>query len=296
MPIRTVQPGATQLERQRLVILDAHHHLWTLKRSDYGWLKPDLTALYRDFLPGDLDPLLAAAGVVGTVIVQAAPSEEETCFLLDLAAGWSMARAVVGWTDMTSAAASRRLEQLADEPLLRGIRPMIQDEPDPDWMLRSSVGVAFRAIGACGLTFDALVRADQLPALARLVDRHPDTPVVIDHGAKPAIAAGGFQPWAEDIRALSRRPQVMCKLSGLLTEAGSRNSDTNLSPYVEHLLLCFGPERLMWGSDWPVLTQAGDYGRWLAQARRLLRGIGEDARSWIFGRTAARFYGIEDIP
>ncbi len=278
------------------MILDAHHHLWTLKRSDYGWLTPDLTALYRDFLPDDLEPLLAAAGVTGTVLVQAAPSEDETRFLLDLARGWPMVRAVVGWTDMTSAAAPHRLERLACDPRLRGVRPMVQDEPDPDWMLQASVGAAFQAISRCGLTFDALVRPHQLVTLAQLVDRHPDVPVVIDHGAKPDIATGQFRSWAEDIRAISQRPQVMCKLSGLLTEADDRTADADLAPYVEHLLDCFGPGRLMWGSDWPVLTLAGDYGGWLAQARRLLGGLDQDAQAQVFGRTTARFYGIEDIP
>lgn len=295
MPIRTARPGATPRDRKPAVILDAHHHLWTLKRSDYGWLTPDLTALYRDFLPVDLAPLLAAAGVSGTVLVQAAPSEDETRFLLDLAREWPMVRAVVGWTDMTSAATPQRLEQLARDPALRGVRPMIQDEADPEWMLQASVVSAFQAIGSFGLAFDALVRADQLPTLARLADRHPDTAVVIDHAAKPVIAAGGFQPWADDIEALSRRPQVMCKLSGLLTEAGARTADAELTPYVDHLLDCFGPERLMWGSDWPVLTLAGDYGGWLAQARRLLHRLDHDAQAQVFGRTAARFYGIEDI-
>ena len=278
------------------MILDAHHHLWTPRRGDYGWLTPDLTALYRDFLPDDLEPILAAYGVAGTVIVQAAPSEDETRFLLDMAQGWPMARAVVGWIDMTAADAGARLEGLARERLLRGIRPMIQDEADAEWMLQASVGAAFAAIGRCGLTFDALVRPDQLSTLARLADRHPDVPVVIDHAAKPAIARGGFQPWADDLRALSRRPQVMCKLSGLLTEAGPRRADADLAPYVEHLLACFGPERLMWGSDWPVLTLAGDYGGWLEQARRLVQGLSADDQAAIFGLTAARFYGIKDSP
>ena len=278
------------------MILDAHHHLWTLRRRDYGWLTPDLTALYRDFLPDDLDPILAAQGVTGTVIVQAAPSEAETRYLLDLARGWPRARAVVGWVDMTAPDAPARLEGLARDRLLRGIRPMIQDEADAGWMLQASVGAAFAAVGRCGMTFDALVRADQLSTLARLVDRYPEVPVVIDHAAKPAIRRGGFQPWADDLRALSRRPQVMCKLSGLLTEAGAQRTDADLAPYVEHLLACFGPERLMWGSDWPVLTLAGDYGGWLEQARRLVQGLDAAARAQVFGLTAARFYGIEDSP
>lgn len=278
------------------MILDAHHHLWAPARGDYGWLTPDLTRLYRDCLPADLDPLLQNAGVDGTVIVQAAPTLAETRFLLDLARRWPKARAVVGWIDMTAGDASEVLASLATDPLLRGIRPMIQDEPDPDWMAQANVVRAFAAIGHCGLTFDALVRSEQLPALARLLDRHPNVPVVIDHAAKPGIEAGGFQPWADDLRALSKRPQVMCKLSGLLTEAGPRRLDADLRPYVDHLLACFGPARLMWGSDWPVLNLAGDYPGWLEQARRLVQSLGEDEQAQIFGLTAARFYGLRETP
>jgi len=296
MPIRTARRGRPHREPDsvRAVIIDAHHHVWTLARRDYGWLTPDLSVLYRDFLPRDLEPELSAHGVVGTVIVQAAPTEAETEFLLDLAHSWPAARAVVGWVDMASSSGPQRLGHLAQDPLLRGIRPMIQDEADAAWMLQSTVGATFEAIGANGLTFDALVRPHQLQTLAQLLDRHRHVPVVIDHGGKPAIAVDSYQLWADDIRALAQRPQVMCKLSGLLTEAGSRTADADLRPYVEHLLDCFGPERLMWGSDWPVLTQASDYGDWIAQARRLLQGLSADEQAQVFGRTAASFYGIEE--
>jgi L-fuconolactonase len=281
---------------RRGVILDAHHHLWAPARGDYGWLTPDLTALYRDYLPPDLDPLLAANGIDGTVIVQAAPTLAETRFLLELARRWPKARAVVGWVDMTAADAPDVLAGLAADRMLRGIRPMVQDEPDPEWMLQDPVVRAFAALGDSGLTFDALVRPGQLRTLARLVDQHAHVPVVIDHAAKPGIEAGAFQPWADDIRALSERPQVMCKLSGLLTEAGPRTADADLQPYVDHLLACFGPERLMWGSDWPVLNLAGDYAGWLEQARRLVQRLGADEQAQIFGRTAQRFYGLKETP
>jgi L-fuconolactonase len=276
------------------VIVDAHQHFWATSRTDYGWLTPDLAGLYRDFQPTDLAPLLAAKGVAATVIVQAAPSEAETRYLLDIAHAWPTARAVVGWVDLAADDAVQRLERLAEDPLLRGVRPMIQDEPERDWMLRPAVGDALRAIAARGLAFDALVRPRHLSALTILVDRHPDLPVVIDHGAKPDIAAGAYGAWADDIRALSQRPQVMCKLSGLLSEAGPRTADADLRPYVDHLLECFGPKRLMWGSDWPVLTQAGDYGGWYDQARRLLNGLGADEQAQVFGLAAAGFYGIEE--
>jgi len=276
------------------VIIDAHQHFWTTARTDYGWLTPELAGLYRDFLPTDLAPLLAAHRLDGTVIIQAAPSEAETRYLLDIARAWPTARAVVGWVDMAAATAVQSLERLADDRLLRGVRPMIQDEPDRDWMLQPAVGAALRGLAQCGLTFDALVRPRHLPVLRTLVNRHPDLPVVIDHGGKPDIAAGAYGSWADDIRALSERPQVMCKLSGLLNEAGPRTADADLRPYVDHLLDCFGPKRLMWGSDWPVLTQAGDYGGWYDQARRLIRGVSADEQAQLFGLTAAGFYGIEE--
>ena len=275
------------------MIVDAHQHFWTTGRTDYGWLTPDLTGLYRDYQPTDLAPLLAAHGVEATVLVQAAPSEAETRYLLGIAREWPKARAVVGWVDMTDADAAERLEDLAQDPRLRGVRPMIQDEPDRDWMLQPSVGEALRGVVRCGLSFDALVKPWHLSALAVLVDRHPDLRVVIDHGAKPDIAAGAYGSWADDIRAISRRPQVMCKLSGLLNEAGPRTADAGLALYVDHLLDCFGPARLMWGSDWPVLTEAGDYGGWYDQARRLLQGLSGAEQAQVFGLTAAGFYGIE---
>lgn len=276
------------------MIIDAHQHFWALERGDYGWLRPELTQLYRDFHPRDLEPLLSAHGVDGTVIVQAAPTEAETEYLLALASGWTQAKAVVGWVDLASRTAGRSLERLACHTALRGVRPMIQDEPDPGWMLQPAVERSLQAVCQCRLTFDALVRPRHLGALRLLVDRLPDLPVVIDHAGKPEIASGAYPFWARDIRALSERSQVMCKLSGLLTEVGTRTADADLAPYVDHLLECFGPSRLMWGSDWPVLYTASDYGVWLGQAKRLTGRVSPDEQAQIFGGTAAKFYGIEE--
>ena len=276
-------------------MIDAHHHLWRLSRGDYGWLTPDLKPLYRDFGPADLAPLLAAAGVTGTVLVQAAPTQAETEHLLAIAEAWPMVRAVVGWTDLSDAQAPARIEELAARPRLASLRPMLQDEPDPAWMLQASVGCALSAMAAAELRLDALIRPSQLPALIELVDRHPDLAVVVDHAAKPQIAAGGFQPWAARMAELARRPQVSCKLSGLLTEAGDRTNDRDLTPYVDHLLASFGPSRLMWGSDWPVLLLAGDYAGWSAQSRRLVARLSANEQALIFGGAAASFYGLETL-
>lgn len=274
-------------------MIDAHHHLWRLARGDYGWLTPDLPPLYRDFEPEDLTPILAAVGVTGTVLVQAAPTETETDHLLRIADAWPTVRAVVGWTDFTAEVAPTRIERLAARSKLAGLRPMIQDEPDLAWMLRADVGRALTAMASVGLRLDALVRPQHLSVLSQLVDRHPDLPVVIDHAAKPDIAADGFAAWAGGIKALSRRPHVFCKLSGLLTEAGTRTGDADLGPYVDHLLDSFGPGRLMWGSDWPVLLLASDYAGWLGQSRRLVAALSADEQSSIFQGAATAFYGLE---
>ncbi len=273
--------------------VDAHHHVWRLARGDYGWLTPALAPIYRDFALDDLRPLLREADIGATVLVQAAPTEAETRFLLAIArASAGLVRGVVGWVDCARADAVTRLSRLARDPLLKSVRPMLQDIPDPEWILRPEVQPAIKALPQLGLRFDALVRPTQLPALRRLLDRHPDLAVVIDHGGKPAIAANVRQPWATEMTALARHPQVHCKLSGLATEAGPDWSIDSLSRYVDHLLSCFGAMRLMWGSDWPVVELAGGYRRWVAATDTLLAGLSADDREAIRGGNARRFYGL----
>ena len=170
---------------------------------------------------------------------------------------------------------------------------MVQDEPDPDWILQSSVSESLTVMRTLGLAFDALVRPRHLGSLARIADRHPDLPIVIDHAAKPDIENSEFDRWASAILALSRRSQVFCKLSGLLSEAGARIKDEDLRPYVDHLLTCFGPRRLMWGSDWPVLLGASGYSPWLEQTMRLAGALSAEEKHWLFHQTAASFYNVE---
>jgi L-fuconolactonase len=274
------------------VRIDAHQHFWRPARGDYGWLTPDQGVLYRDFGPDELAPHLAAHGIDRTVLVQAAPTDAETDFLLDLAQSTPSIAAVVGWLDMEAPDATARLTRRARDPRFRGIRPMIQDIADPDWMLRATLTPVFGALIDLGLTFDALVRPAHLPNLARLLDRHPDLEVVVDHGGKPSIATRGFEPWARDIARIAAGSRAFCKLSGLVTEAGSEASVAALAPYAAHLVACFGAERLMWGSDWPVLLLAGDYGSWWQTTATLLEGVSERERASILGGTAAEFYGI----
>ncbi|MGQ0663914.1 MAG: amidohydrolase family protein [Pseudomonadota bacterium] len=277
--------------------IDAHQHFWRLARGDYGWLTPAQGPIYRDFGPEDLRPHLRRAGIGGTVLVQAAPSEAETRYLLALAAhSKGLVKGVVGWVDMEAPDADRRLERLAADKLLRGIRPMIQDIAELDWMLDARLDRAWRALIALGLTFDAQVRPPHLPNLARLLARYPDLEAVIDHGAKPHIAAGAFEPWASNIAALARGTKAWCKLSGLVTEAAADWRVVDLRRYGDHLIDCFGPQRLMWGSDWPVVELAGGYERWWEATLDLLDGLGDADRRRVLGENAAAFYGLAASP
>ncbi len=273
-------------------MIDAHQHFWRLSRGDYDWLTPDLDVLYRDFEPADLEPLMHAAGVRRTVLVQAAPTREETDFLLGLARQHSWIAGVVGWVDLEGADAPAEIAALATEAELVGVRPMIQDIADPDWMLRREVEPALRALAEQGLAFDALVKPVHLPRLATLLARHPELRVVIDHAGKPRIGDGEIETWARDMSALSLRTNTCCKLSGLVTEAAPDWTNADLRPYVDHVLDRFGAERVMWGSDWPVVEMAGGYARWRETSMSLLRDLSEDERGAVLGGTAARFYRL----
>jgi L-fuconolactonase len=274
--------------------IDAHQHFWQLARGDYGWLTPALAPIYRDYGPVDLRPHLARCGIARTVLVQAAPTEAETRHLLDLAArSDGLVAGVVGWVDMEAPDAPVRIAALASDPRLVGLRPMIQDIPDPTWMLRPELEPAFRTIIGNGLAFDALVKPPHLPHLLRLLARHPDLRTVVDHGAKPDIAHGAFEPWARDIAAIARETHALVKLSGLVTEAAADWRAAELRPYVEHLITCFGPTRIMWGSDWPVLELRASYARWFETTGALLAGLSAAERVQILGDTACAFYRLD---
>ena len=272
--------------------VDAHQHFWRLTRGDYGWLTRDQAAIYRDFGPADLAPLLARTGVTRTVLVQAAPTVAETRFLLATAATTGFVAGVVGWAPLDAPDAPGILADLARDPLLKGVRPMLHDLPDADWVLRPALAPALRAVVELGLAFDALVRPAHLRSLLMLLERHPDLRVVIDHAAKPEIAADRVEPWARDMRALATHPGVLVKLSGLVTEAGSDWSIDELRPYADHVLEHFGPARLMFGSDWPVVTIMASYEAWVAVAEALLAGLDAPARAGVFGGNATRFYRL----
>jgi L-fuconolactonase len=270
--------------------IDAHHHLWTLARGDYAWLTPDLAPIYRDFSLADLTSHLAAAGIEGTILVQAAPTEAETMFLLDIAESAKVVRGVVGWIDFDAADAVPRIGALAGRKLLVGLRPMVQDIADDDWLLGPALAPLLRAMAGYGLVFDALVKPRHLPRLLRVIDSHPDLQFVLDHCGKPQLATGEIAAWQRDIALLAERPNVVCKLSGLATEAAPNWQIADLRQAVDHVLACFGPARLLWGSDWPVVNLAGGYAKWFAAARALLADLSPDEKADVFGNNAARIY------
>jgi L-fuconolactonase len=275
--------------------IDAHQHFWRIARGDYGWLTPHLSTLYRDFEPVDLAPLLARHRIERTILVQAAPTLDETRFLLDIARATPFVAGVVGWTDFEALNAGETIGDLASEPLLAGLRPMVQDLADDDWLIDPKLAAAFDAMAGNGLVFDALVMPRHLPRLMTVIERHPGLTIVVDHGAKPAIRERHLDPWRAQIRAIASHRATHVKLSGLVTEAGAQWTVDDLRPYVDHLLECFGPSRVLWGSDWPVVELAGGYARWFAATEALLRGISESARANIFGENAARIYAKERI-
>lgn len=273
------------------MIIDSHQHFWTLARGDYGWITEDLAPIYRDFSPQDLRPLLDAHGVDATIAVQAAPTWPETEFLLDIAQLNPWVLGVVGWMDITAETAADAIRGAAEtHPRLLGLRPMIQDISDDRWMLQNSLRPAIEAMAASNLTFDALVLPQHLAPLETFVRAYPSLRVVVDHGAKPEIRNQGFEPWAGDIAAVAKHPNVWCKISGLLTEASADQTADDLAPYVQHIITVFGPERCLWGSDWPVLTLAGEYGSWLQTLQRRTEGLSEDQRHGVMGKNALAAY------
>ena len=271
-------------------MIDAHQHFWRLQRGDYGWLTPALAPIYRDFMPDDLAPLIARHGITGTILVQAAPTVAETRFMLDVARDTPFVKGVVGWIDFEAGDAAAQIAALAADPLLVGLRPMVHDIADDDWLLRPGLVPAFQALVAHGLVFDALVRPQHLSRLRTVIAHHPDLAVVVDHAAKPLIRDRVMEPWASDIATLAAHPHVMCKLSGLVTEAASDWKTADIAPYAAHILTVFGPQRVLFGSDWPVVNLSGDYDRWRAAALTLIAHLSESDRTAVLGDNARRLY------
>lgn len=275
-----------------MTVIDSHQHFWSLENNFANWPTSDQAPIHRDFGPQDLVPLLETAGVDGTILVQAAPALAETHYMLDLARHAPFVRGVVGWIDFAASDALAQLDEIAATPLLKGVRPMVQGIDDPEWLLQPGFVPIFEALIARGLCFDALIRRDQIGQVTSLGQRFPELRIVVDHAAKPAIAANEIDRWALDLTAAAQLPSIHCKLSGLWTEAGNDISPQRIAPFAHHVIRCFSPSRVMWGSDWPVLELAGSYGTWLDQARALTTDFSAQDRQAIFGGTARQFYNV----
>lgn len=272
------------------MLIDAHQHFWLLKDREGQWPPPSLEAIYRDFLPDDLLPLMQQAGVTGTVLVQTMETAADTDFMLALADKHSFIKGVVGWVDMKAPDAPEQIASRAAYPTFKGVRPMLQDIANVSWIEDPALDPAVAALIDHGLVFDALVLPQHLPHLLAFATRHTGLPIVIDHGAKPLIASGHYSNWRGDMAALAALPHVHCKLSGLLTERGDQKPEA-VRPYAETIIELFGAERVMFGSDWPVLRLAGDYQAWLDFSRDIVPAADHAA---VFGGNAARFYSLSD--
>jgi L-fuconolactonase len=275
--------------------VDAHHHIWDPVATRHAWLDATPT-LNRAFSLADFEAASAPEGVTASVLVQVLASSAETEQFLALAATSDVVACVVGWADLTSPAVGDEIARLRAGPggdLLAGIRHLVQDEPDPAWLERADVRRGLQAVGAAGLAYDLLVRPGQLPAALAVTSALGDVRFVLDHGAKPDIASGTFEPWASLISELAARPNVWCKVSGLVTEAGAGWRPAQIRPYIGHLLDSFGPGRLMFGSDWPVCTLAASYAEVTAVAREALSSrLGPTELRAVFSANAVSAYGL----
>jgi L-fucono-1,5-lactonase len=275
-------------------VIDAHHHAWRIGEHGCTWPGPDLPAIHHDFEIDALESIARPLGIAGSVLVQSQPDDRDTEWLLAIAAHTPFVKGVVGWVDLARADAPARIAALSREPKLRALRPMLQSLPQDDWICHPALTPAIAAMTENGLRFDALVYTRHLPHLRKFAELHPRLSIVIDHGAKPPVSRGEIKEWSGEIGALARLPNVACKLSGLLTEMRRDQPRPALRPYIDHLMQAFGPERLMWGSDWPVLNLAGDYGEWLGLAAEFCGLSAERDRAQLFGGTARAFYGLAD--
>jgi L-fuconolactonase len=274
--------------------LDAHQHFWHYSAAAYPWIGAGMERLARDYLPDDLAPELAAAGIDGSIAVQARQSLEETRWLLDLARSNPRIRGVVGWVDLRSADVAAQFDEFAAEPRLVGVRHVVQDEPDPRFLLDADFVRGLERLAPAGLVYDLLVYPHQLPAAVELAGLLPGQPFVLDHLAKPRIRDGEIAAWRRDLQALARHANVSCKLSGLVTEAAWRQwRPEDFRPYLEAALEAFGPERLMFGSDWPVCLVAADYAEVVGLCRDFVAALSATEQTNIWGGTAARVYGID---
>lgn len=273
--------------------IDAHQHFWRYSAAEYGWIQPG-SPIQRDFLPPDLAPLLAEHSLAGTVAVQARQDLAENAFLLELADRHPLIQGVVGWVDLRSESVAEQLARFAPHAKFVGVRHVVQDEPDDEFLLREDFCRGVAMLGQFGLTYDILIFPRQLPAAIRFVERLEEQPLVLDHMAKPPVREGRLSPWREQIRELAQYPHVLCKVSGLVTEADwSHWKPSDLRPYLDVVFEAFGPQRLMFGSDWPVCLLAGRYDQVVQVVEHYIAPLSAAEQGAIFGGNAARFYRLD---
>jgi L-fuconolactonase len=281
--------------------IDAHQHFWHYTPQEYGWMGPDMAILKKDHLPANLAPLLESADIQGTVAVQARQTLDETQWLLELADQYPFIKGVVGWVDLCSPELHRQLERFCEHPKFCGVRHVVQDEPDDQFMLREDFMHGIGMLAEFDLPYDILIFPRHLPTACELVRRFPDQPFVLDHIAKPFIKDRQMTPWDADIRRLAAYPNVLCKVSGMVTEAdwhqpalrGPGWQPSDFRPYLDVVFDAFGTRRIMFGSDWPVCTLAGTYENVAKIIFDYVNNFSEEEQADVWGKTARRFYGLE---
>lgn len=275
------------------MLIDAHHHLWEYNDRDYEWMSGEMSSLRRNFLVPELEAVMRAAGVDGSVAVQARQSTQETEWLLQLAENNPFIMGVVGWVPLCTSEAARDLDGLALRPQLKAVRHVLHDELDDGYMLRDDFNRGVALLKDRNLAYDILIFERHLPQTIEFVDRHPQQVFVVDHIAKPRIREGTLSPWKENLEELARRQNIYCKVSGMATEADWNNWNAGqLKRYFEVVLSAFGPNRMMFGSDWPVLTLACDYNNWVSTFKKFIAGLSPDEQESISSRTAKSVYGL----
>jgi L-fuconolactonase len=273
--------------------IDAHHHLWKFDAKEYGWIDEEMRVLRRDFLPADLQQEMATAGISGAVAVQARQTVEETRWLLELAGQNAFMKGVVGWVPLADPNVGAVIERFAANPKLRGIRHVLQDEPDENHMLRADFNRGIRELARHNLTYDILIFERHLPQTIRFVDQYPNQKFVVDHLAKPRVRYKAISPWREHMHELAKRPNVYCKISGLATEADHKKwTEEQLQPYIYTVLEAFGAKRAMFGSDWPVCLLAIGYQRWVSIVGKAAARLSIAEQQWLWAETAVEAYGL----
>lgn len=273
-------------------MIDSHHHFWLYDPVRYGWISDQMSAIKRDFLPEHLMTEVTGLDVSGVISVQAEQTLAETERLLSYADQYEFIRGVVGWVPLANPDLSRMLPTVANHPRLKGLRHVVQDEP-AGFMLRPDFNRGIASLKPYNLAYDILIYERQLPEAIELVDRHPEQRFVLDHLGKPEVRSQSFSSWENHIRDLAKRPHVFCKLSGLVTEADHRTwTEEQLKPYLDTVLDCFGPRRLLFGSDWPVCLLAASYARWVEVVRNFASQLSGTEQEWVFQRTAREAYRL----